>query len=115
MPNCLHVVQILEETIKTRWNALPEEQQKAIRSFLSNVIISVATSTDSLSKQRVYLQKLNVVLVQVWLSILSVYSSRISHAPDMCQVCLAFLQAFSMSHAAGPEEGLACQMASVHP
>jgi exportin-1 len=56
--------QILEETIKTRWNVLPEDQQKGIRQFLSNVIISVATSSDY-AKHRVYLHKLNLVLVQV--------------------------------------------------
>lgn len=60
-------MQILEETIKTRWNVLPEEQQKGIRQFLSNVIISVATNGD-FAKQRVYLQKLNLVLVQVCIS-----------------------------------------------
>lgn len=53
----------MEDTIKTRWNVLPEEQQKGIRQFLTNVIISVATTGDA--KQRVYLHKLNLVLVQV--------------------------------------------------
>lgn len=56
-------LQILEDTIKTRWNVLPEDQQKGIRQFLTNVIISVATTGDA--KQRVYLHKLNLVLVQV--------------------------------------------------
>ena len=61
---CLKEAQILEETIKTRWNVLPEDQQKGIRQFLSNVIISVATSAEY-AKHRIYLHKLNLVLVQV--------------------------------------------------
>jgi exportin-1 len=58
-------MQILENAVKTRWNVLPEDQRQGIRSFLTNVIISVATSGEA--KQRVYLQKLNLVLVQVHL------------------------------------------------
>lgn len=63
---CVHL-QILEDTIKTKWNALPDEQRQGIRTFLSNVIISVATS-DSYARQSLYLHKLNIVLVQVRLS-----------------------------------------------
>lgn len=58
-------LQILEETIKTRWNILPEEQRQGIRTFLSNVIISVATNEGSFKRDKVYLNKLNLVLVQV--------------------------------------------------
>jgi hypothetical protein len=58
------LLQILEDAVKTKWNILPEEQRKGIRQVLSDLIISVATSGDS-AKNRVYLHKLNVVLVQV--------------------------------------------------
>jgi exportin-1 len=58
-----YIMQILEDTVKTRWNVLPEDQRQGIRHFLTNVIISVATGGEA--KQRVYLQKLNLVLVQV--------------------------------------------------
>jgi hypothetical protein len=61
---CAANLQILEDTVKTKWHALPEDQRTGIRSFLSNVIISVATSADY-AKQKVYLHKLNLVLVQV--------------------------------------------------
>lgn len=56
--------QILEEAVKTKWNILPEDQRKGIRQVLSDLIIQVATAADS-AKNRVYLHKLNVVLVQV--------------------------------------------------
>lgn len=59
-----NVKQILEETVKSKWNILPEEQRAGIRRVLSDLIIAVATSNEA-GKNRVYLHKLNVVLVQV--------------------------------------------------
>lgn len=57
--------------MKTKWNILPEDQRKGIRQVLSDLIIQVATAADS-AKNRVYLHKLNVVLVQVRVIVLQV-------------------------------------------
>lgn len=57
--------------MKAKWNILPEEQRAGIRRVLSDLIIAVATSNEA-GKNRVYLHKLNVVLVQVGVLVISV-------------------------------------------
>ena len=58
-------MQILEIVIKTRWGALPEEQREGIKTYVSNLIIKIATSEASFRKERTFLNKLNLVLVDI--------------------------------------------------
>ncbi len=58
-------MQILEEVIKFRWGALPEEQREGIKTYISNLIIKLCTDERSFRAERAFLNKMNIVLVQV--------------------------------------------------
>ena len=64
----LHVsagrTQILEEVIKFRWGALPDEQREGIRNYISNLIIKLSSDEVAFRRERVFLNKLNIILVQ---------------------------------------------------
>lgn len=59
--------QILEEVIKYRWGALPDEQREGIKNYISNLIIKLSTDESVFRNQKTFLNKLNIILVQVWL------------------------------------------------
>eukprot|EP00656_Telonema_subtile_P036866 TRINITY_DN4092_c0_g1_i2.p1 TRINITY_DN4092_c0_g1~~TRINITY_DN4092_c0_g1_i2.p1 ORF type:complete len:1133 (-),score=347.86 TRINITY_DN4092_c0_g1_i2:112-3510(-) len=58
-------LQILENTIKYQWNGLPAEQREGIKNFVVDIIIKMASDEATMRAQKLYLQKLNVILVQV--------------------------------------------------
>ncbi|KAI9277581.1 nuclear export factor CRM1 [Sporodiniella umbellata] len=58
-------LQILEKFIQTRWNTLPADSRNAIRYFIVNVIVQQSSDEANLIKQRTYINKLNMTLVQV--------------------------------------------------
>ncbi|KAJ7821373.1 CRM1 C terminal-domain-containing protein [Mycena olivaceomarginata] len=58
-------LQILERLVTTRWKTLPESQQQGIRNFIVGETVKVASDDVSLRRERAYLNKLNLVLVQV--------------------------------------------------
>lgn len=62
---CFHcLAQILEEVIKFRWGALPDEQREGIRNYVSNLIIKLSSDEVAFRRERVFLNKLNIILVQ---------------------------------------------------
>ncbi|KAJ7483576.1 CRM1 C terminal-domain-containing protein [Mycena latifolia] len=58
-------LQILERLVTTRWKTLPEPQRQGIRNFIVGETVKVASDDMSLRRERTYLSKLNLVLVQV--------------------------------------------------
>lgn len=59
-------LQILEDVIRFRWGALPVDQREAVRNYISNVIIKMCGVDEAtFRKERVYLVKLNVILVHI--------------------------------------------------
>ncbi|KAJ3194094.1 Karyopherin transporter [Irineochytrium annulatum] len=58
---------ILENLIKTMWKALPNQQREGIKNFVVAVIIKTSSDETALVSRETkpYLQKLNVVLVQI--------------------------------------------------
>ncbi|CAO3607736.1 unnamed protein product [Cunninghamella blakesleeana] len=58
-------LQILEKFIQTRWNTLVSDSRDAIRYFIVNVIVKVASDEATLAKEKGYVNKLNMVLVQI--------------------------------------------------
>lgn len=58
-------LQILEELIKTRWNALPVEQTAGIKTFIIDLIIKTSSDAATVEREKFYLTKLNMVLVQI--------------------------------------------------
>ncbi|CAK8989114.1 Exportin-1 (Exp1) (Chromosome region maintenance 1 protein homolog) [Durusdinium trenchii] len=60
-------LQIMEDTIKFRWKALPNDQREGIRNYVVKKIIAL-TSSDGFSSdrgQKVFVNKLNLILVHV--------------------------------------------------
>lgn len=55
----------MEGVIKTRWGALPDDQRTGIRTYLSNLIISISTNEAAMRRERTFLNKLNLVLVDI--------------------------------------------------
>ncbi|VDN23747.1 unnamed protein product [Gongylonema pulchrum] len=60
-----YALQILESLIETRWRALPREQCEGIKSFIVDLIIKISSGESLTPPMKMYLQKLNLVLVQI--------------------------------------------------
>jgi len=58
-------LQVLEKFIQTRWKVLPADNRNAIRYFIVNVIVKVSSDETTLVREKTYLNKLNMVLVQI--------------------------------------------------
>lgn len=58
-------LQILENLIKTRWNALPQVQTAGIKTFIIDLIIKTSSDPATVEREKFYLIKLNMVLVQI--------------------------------------------------
>ncbi|KAI9505762.1 CRM1 C terminal-domain-containing protein [Coemansia spiralis] len=58
-------LQILEGLIQTKWKILPENQRNGIKNFIVEVILRTASTEESLRQNKVYLSKLNLILVQI--------------------------------------------------
>ncbi len=68
-----YALQILENLIKTRWKVLPENQCEGIKKFIVGLIIKTSSDPITLEREKVYLNKLNMILVQVMLKTLLFY------------------------------------------
>ena len=55
----------MEDLIRLRWGALPVEQREAIRNYISNVIIKMCSDEATCRTEKVFLNKLNVILVHI--------------------------------------------------
>ncbi|GLC60282.1 Exportin-1 [Pleodorina starrii] len=64
-PTKYFALQILESVIRFKWGALPLEQREGIKNYLSNLIIRFATSEELFRKEGTFVNKLNILLVQI--------------------------------------------------
>lgn len=58
-------LQILEKLINTRWKTLPDGQRQGIRNFVVGVNVKVASDEVAMRKEKAYINKLNLALVQI--------------------------------------------------
>mmetsp|Transcript_26423 Transcript_26423/g.43268 ORF Transcript_26423/g.43268 Transcript_26423/m.43268 type:complete len:1071 (-) Transcript_26423:573-3785(-) len=58
-------LQILEEVIKYKWKILPPEQRNGIKSYIVQLIIKMSSDEAALLREKTFLGKLNLILVQV--------------------------------------------------
>eukprot|EP01114_Cavostelium_apophysatum_P018091 TRINITY_DN5522_c0_g1_i1.p1 TRINITY_DN5522_c0_g1~~TRINITY_DN5522_c0_g1_i1.p1 ORF type:complete len:1069 (+),score=345.41 TRINITY_DN5522_c0_g1_i1:320-3526(+) len=58
-------LQILESVIKYRWKVLPKEQRDGIKQYIVNLIIKLSSDPNILVREKVFIGKLDVVLVQI--------------------------------------------------
>ena len=68
-----YALQILEKTIKTKWKALPRNQCEAIKKYIVGLIIKNSSDPATLEREKVYINKLNVILIQVIIGSFCVY------------------------------------------
>ncbi|CAL9768896.1 unnamed protein product [Musa acuminata subsp. burmannicoides] len=96
-------LQVLENVIKYRWNALPVEQRDGIKNYISEVIVQLSSNEVSFRKERLYVNKLNVILVQVlkhewparWQSFIPDLVSAAKSSETICENCMAILKLLS--------------------
>ncbi|XP_042392932.1 protein EXPORTIN 1A-like isoform X1 [Zingiber officinale] len=96
-------LQVLENVIKYRWNALPVEQRDGIKNYISDVIVQLSSNESSFRKERLYVNKLNVILVQVlkhelparWQSFIPDLLSAAKSSETICENCMAILKLLS--------------------
>jgi exportin-1 len=62
--------------IKSRWKILPEQQRTGIRNFIVGVIVKSSADEMTLRKEKAYVNKLNLILVQILKQEWSVQSSQ---------------------------------------
>lgn len=60
-----YALQILEEVIKTRWKILPRNQCEGIKKYVVGLIIKTSSDPAVMEANKVYLNKLNMILVEV--------------------------------------------------
>ncbi|KAL0744618.1 hypothetical protein Bca4012_086131 [Brassica carinata] len=58
-------LQVIEGVIKYRWKALPVEQRNGMKNYISEVIVQLSSNEGSFRSERLYVNKLNVILVQI--------------------------------------------------
>lgn len=60
-----YALQILENVIKTRWKVLPRNQCDGIKKYIVGLIIKTSSDQETSEREKVYLNKLNMILVQI--------------------------------------------------
>ena len=60
-----YALQILEGVIKTRWKTLPREQCEGIKKYIVGLIIKTSSDAESTDREKVYLSKLNMVIIPI--------------------------------------------------
>lgn len=58
-------LQILDDVIKYKWKIIPSQQQTGIKNYIVNTIIKRSSNPETLVKEKVYIRKLDEVLVQI--------------------------------------------------
>lgn len=58
-------LQILEDAIRYRWKILPKDQREGIKSYIVGKLLSMSSDELTLRQQRVFIHKMDLVLVQV--------------------------------------------------
>uniref|UniRef100_A0A6N2NHL4 Uncharacterized protein n=2 Tax=Salix viminalis TaxID=40686 RepID=A0A6N2NHL4_SALVM len=96
-------VQVLEGFIKYRWNALPVEQRDGMKNYISEVIVQLSSNETSFRMERLYVNKLNVTLVQIlkhewparWRSFIPDLVAAAKASETICENCMVILKLLS--------------------
>ncbi|XP_021761968.1 protein EXPORTIN 1A isoform X2 [Chenopodium quinoa] len=96
-------LQVLEGVIKYRWNALPVEQRDGMKNYISDVIVQLSRDEASFRRERLYVNKLNVILVQIlkhdwptrWKSFVPDLVNAAKSSETICENCMVILKLLS--------------------
>ncbi|XP_057479181.1 protein EXPORTIN 1A isoform X2 [Actinidia eriantha] len=94
---------VLEGVIKYRWNALPVEQRDGMKNYISEVIVKLSSDEISFRRERLYVNKLNIILVQIlkhewpsrWRSFIPDLVAAAKTSETICENCMAILKLLS--------------------
>lgn len=56
---------ILDDTVKNRWKALPDDQKNGIKTYITDLVINMGKDDDANANQKTLLSKLNQTLVSI--------------------------------------------------
>ncbi|XP_076306082.1 LOW QUALITY PROTEIN: exportin-1-like [Tachypleus tridentatus] len=98
-----YALQILENVIKTRWKILPRNQCEGIKKYIVGLVIKTSSDPDILEREKVYLNKLNMILVQIlkrewpknWPTFISDIVGASKTNESLCQNNMAILKLLS--------------------
>ncbi|KAI3750946.1 hypothetical protein L2E82_21881 [Cichorium intybus] len=96
-------LQVLEGVIKYRWNVLPVEQRDGMKNYISEVIVKLSSNEASFRQERLYVNKLNIILVQIlkhewparWRSFIPDLVTAAKTSETICENCMAILKLLS--------------------
>ncbi|KAG5559021.1 hypothetical protein RHGRI_008818 [Rhododendron griersonianum] len=96
-------LQVLEGVIKYRWNALPVDQRDGMKNYISEVIVKLSSDEISFRRERLYVNKLNIILVQIlkhewpsrWRSFIPDLVAAAKTSETICENCMAILKLLS--------------------
>ncbi|XP_057506831.1 protein EXPORTIN 1A-like isoform X2 [Actinidia eriantha] len=96
-------LQVLEGVIKYRWNALPVEQRDGMKNYISEVIVKLSSDEISFRGERLYVNKLNIILVQIlkhewpakWQSFIPDLVAAAKTSETICKNCMTILKLLS--------------------
>ncbi|KAD2805599.1 hypothetical protein E3N88_38976 [Mikania micrantha] len=96
-------LQVLEGVIKYRWNVLPTEQRDGMKNYISDVIVKLSSDEVSIRQERLYVNKLNIILVQIlkhewptrWRSFIPDLVTAAKTSETLCENCMAILKLLS--------------------
>ncbi|XP_065854585.1 protein EXPORTIN 1A isoform X2 [Euphorbia lathyris] len=96
-------LQVLEGVIKYRWNALPVGQRDGMKNYISEVIVQLSKNEASFRLERLYVNKLNVILVQIlkhewparWRRFIPDLVAAAKTSETVCENCMAILKLLS--------------------
>ncbi|KAL8217857.1 hypothetical protein R6Q57_021230 [Mikania cordata] len=95
--------EVLEGVIKYRWNVLPTEQRDGMKNYISDVIVKLSSDEVSIRQERLYVNKLNIILVQIlkhewptrWRSFIPDLVTAAKTSETLCENCMAILKLLS--------------------
>jgi exportin-1 len=90
-------LQVLESVTKYRWNALLVEQHDdGIKNYIPDVIVQLSSNEVSFRQEKLYVNKLNIILVQVlkheWPARWSFFDLVAASSETICENCMAILK-----------------------
>ncbi|KAL6501015.1 Exportin-1 [Orobanche hederae] len=96
-------LQVLEGVIKYRWNSLPVEQRDGMKNYISDVIVKLSSDDISFRREKLYVNKLNVILVQIlkhewpsrWKSFIPDLVAAGKTSETICENCMTILKLLS--------------------
>ncbi|KAG9133939.1 hypothetical protein Leryth_004637 [Lithospermum erythrorhizon] len=96
-------LQVLEGVIKYRWNALPVEQRDGMKNYISEVIVKLSSDEQSFRRERLYVSKLNIILVQIlkhewparWRRFIPDLVAAAKASETICENCMVILKLLS--------------------